>query len=169
MKYELKFAKKNTNLSSHNSTQNLKDNLAVIREAYLILSEQQYIPDAESKFYSFLNTTKEIYDKSIANGIIDQNLKRNLLSSGIPKSCFDSKHNYLLYMSEAASNACQYAETNQSLFHALLETNLLYVPNGDNALLLLLIRQMCRRIIEEQLSPSDRMEQFKSLLSECNE
>lgn len=166
---ELKFSKKSTNLSSQSSTQNLQDNLTVIREAYLILSKQQYIPDAENKFYTFLNTTKEIYDESISNGIIDQNLKQNLLLAGIPKSCFDSKHNYLLYMSEAIYNACQYAESNPPLFHALFETNLLYVPNGDNALLLLLVRQMCRRIIEEHLTPSERMEQFKTLLSECNE
>ena len=72
-------------------------------------------------------------------------------------------------MSEAIYNACQYAESNPPLFHALFETNLLYVPNGDNALLLLLVRQMCRRIIEEHLTPSERMEQFKTLLSECHE
>lgn len=155
---ELVFKPKPTNYSSNLKKENIKINLLVIRETYLILSKKQQLPDAENRFYKYLKTTKEDYENNIKSCSINSDTKNILIKLGIPSSCFDSRRYHLLYMSETIYNAYQYAETNPPLFHALIEINLLYVPNGDNALLLILIRQLCRRIHEAFLSHSDSIE-----------
>lgn len=148
---------------------NIATNAFIIRETYRLFAELAGIKNPTAHLYKYLNCTDKSYDKIIALEGFPNKIREGLLELGVPKNCLRKDHATLLTMSEALLDACYNKLDNKMTllaFREILKTNLLYVADKNNLMLIVLANQMVRKVYNSLETPENRVADFFNALAE---